>query len=175
MTRAMDKAEAARAVHEMLFGTPPEPGEFGLHWENAIFPHGSPVLINHDPSTATAVVSYDGVERTLEARFEEGRALPDRVTVQGLAARFKTGRVLWDTAVAFWSLGNGTWEHRQTHLFDAPRSKGPATVVGFLQDFPARQRGTGGLRRMIEDRARAGQPDGPANAAEVGREWERSR
>lgn len=35
MTRAMDKAEAARAVHEMLFGTPPEPGEFGLHWEKA--------------------------------------------------------------------------------------------------------------------------------------------
>lgn len=156
----------------MLFG---QPEGFGLYWNGADFPAGRPKVISHDPSTSTAVVSYNGLARTLEARFEARRPPSfDTLGVSGFAARFRTGRVLWNATVEFW-FRDGEWDHVFTHLFDCPHSKGPATIVGFLQDFPPRQRGTGGFRRMIEDRARAGHPDGPANAAEVGREWERSQ
>jgi hypothetical protein len=165
------------SIWAVIYG---EPEGFGCYYNSAVFPYDKPKVVSYELGSYSAMVSYNGLTRVVEASFEVGllrygtKPEPDKLKVSGFAGRFRTGRVLWNASIEFQGR-DGVWEYHQTYLFGVPHSKGPATIVGFLQDFPPKQKGTGGYREMIEDRARAGHADGPQNAAEVGRYWERIR
>lgn len=137
--------------------------------------HGFPTAEYTDGDT-TAVVHYGGLTRTLEADFRPDRlpkSLPDRLLVGGFAGRFPKGKKVWDATIVFArEQGSTVWDFYEVWLFGSPPANEPADIIGFLADYPARDRGVWGTSRdWVADRARAGRPNGPKNAAEVGHFW----
>lgn len=82
---------------------------------------------------------------------------------------------MWNADLVFRrDQGERDWYFWEAYVFTAPLSNSVADIIGFLHDFPARERAVGGLMRDYAwDRARAGHPGGPSTAFEVGRWWER--
>lgn len=145
------------------------------HWNSWNLVHGFP-KVEYVDGEQFAVAHYGGLTKKLIARFRPERqpkCLPDRLMVSGFAARFPKGRKLWHADVDFVrNQGTAEWEFYEVYVFDGPLSSAPPNIIGFLEDYPARERGVGGLaRECVMDRARAGRPDGPNNAWEVGRWW----
>jgi hypothetical protein len=101
---------------------------------------------------------------------------PDKLTVHGFAARFPKGRKVWNVQLDFVrEQGSTEWDFHEVYLFYGPHSSAPPDIIGFLVDYPARDRGVTGMTRdYLLDRARAGRPDGPKNAREVG-DWQGKR
>jgi len=115
-----------------------------------------------------ATVSLAGQIRVLTALFKKDRTLGDEIHVRGLAFRFPRGRKVWEGNVTF-RFKDGTWQFLRAQMLSGPPSIAPLNLMGFLADCPARDRSVAGFDRWSrEDRAAAGQPGGPRNAAEVG-------
>lgn len=140
--------------------------------------HGFP-KIEYVDGEGVAIAHYAGLTRTLEVSFRPARkhsSWPDELNVHGFAARFPKGRKVWKVLLVFVrEQGSTEWDFHEVYLFDGPLSSEPPDIIGFLVDYPARDRGiTGMTRDYALDRARAGQPDGPKNAREVG-DWRGKR
>jgi len=149
-----------------------------LHWNNWVLVHPCPVVDYRD-GEPTAVVRYGGASKTLQANFtpeRRSKAWPDRLSICGFAARFPKGRRMWDARLVFVRDQERTeWSFWEVYLHNGPLSVEPPHIIGFLADFPARDRGFGGvgMKDALRDRAQAGLPGGPANAAEVAPWWTR--
>jgi hypothetical protein len=146
-------------------------------WNSWSLVHPFP-QVSYVDGSPTALVTYGGATRELSASFRrdrEPRCLPDELSIPDLAARFPKGRKLWNATLIFHrELGGGEWRFWEVYIFQAPLSSEPAEVIGFLGDYSARDRGVGGLPKdYLLDRARAGRPDGPAHAEDVGRWYPR--
>ena len=145
------------------------------HWNSWNLVHGFPKAEYVD-GEKVAMVHYAGLTRALGASFapdHKPKCLPDRLTIRGFAARFPKGRKVWDASLVFVrEQGTTEWRFWEVYLFNRPLSSEPPDIIGFLQDYPAKDRGVGGLTRdYVLDRERAGRPDGPNNAREVGDWW----
>lgn len=145
------------------------------HWNSWNLVHGFP-KVEYVDGEKVVTVHYAGLRRTLDASLTLSRqhsSLPDRLKVQGFAARFPKGRKVWNAQLYFVrEKGSTEWEFYEVYLFFGPLSSEPPDIVGFLEDYPARDRGATGMNRdFVLDRARAGRPDGPKNAREVGDWW----
>ena len=91
----------------------------------------------------------------------------DRLTVNGFAARFPKGRRIWNSELEFVREDEETaWSFWQVYLFDGPASGAPPQIIGFLKDYPAKDRGLGGSGKKVRlrYRSRAGLPEGPMRA-----------
>jgi hypothetical protein len=146
-------------------------------WNSWVLAHPLPAMVRYRDGDEHAQVEYGGLTREVPAVFHPERrhaaSLPDHLFVSGFAARFRSGRRVWDGSVDFERNRGAAWSFGQVYVFDAPPSLEPARLLGFLSDFPSRERGVAGLGMMaaLRDRARAGTPDGPSDAAAVGNWW----
>lgn len=145
--------------------------ERDLYWNSWEIVHPFPIVAYEDGANA-AFVRYGGREATLSASFRRDRDA-DRLDIKGFAARFPKGRRIWDAQLEFLRKPDeNEWSFWQVYLFDGcPYSGSPPQIIGFLKDYPAKDRGLGGTdkRIRVRYRSRAGLPNGPSNAADLER------
>jgi hypothetical protein len=150
-----------------------------LFWNSWELTHPFPI-VDYKDGEKTAHVRYSGREATLPAGFRrEGDiryngATPQfidkgesRLSIDGFAARFPKGRRIWNARLDFIRAdGEAEWSICEVNLYDGPPSSAPPQVIGFLKDFPAKDRGVGGRGRKVKlrHRARVGLPEGPVTA-----------
>jgi hypothetical protein len=157
-------------------------GQEGRHkrkvfWNSWILVHPFPVVVDYRDGEETAIVGYGDLVRTVTAIFHPERrcpgVMPDALCLRGFAAKYPHGRRVWDGNVDFRRYPGEGWSFYQVYVFDAPPSLAPARLLGFLADFPAKERGVAGvgMKEALRDRARFGQPGGPPDAAAVGNWW----
>ncbi len=141
--------------------------ERNLYWNSWELIHPFPVVVYRDDED-TALVRYGGRQAILPAHFRPGKIV-DRLSITQFAARFPKGRRVWEAHLEFdREPGQTEWSFSEVYLFHGPESASPPQIIGFLADYPARDRGLGGANKKIalRYRARAGLPDGPVNAAD---------
>ncbi len=141
--------------------------------------HPFPIVTYSDGET-TAHVRYGGREATLPARFRREQDLrysgstahiidrgKGRLSIEGFAARFPKGRRIWNAQLEFIRAdGEAEWSFEEVYLYDGPESRWAPQIIGFLKDYPAKDRGIGGEGKKVRlrYRSRSGLPEGPTTA-----------
>jgi hypothetical protein len=136
-------------------------------------PFGEPAVTDFDATLGRALVRLGNRTACLPAHYSYRRHAcngdGDSLVVRSLAARYPSGRKVWDAAACF-RKQDGNWLFE--HAFDGSevQSQSPAALAGFLKDFPAITRGVWGPLRthFLADRLKPTSDGGPGNAAEVG-------
>lgn len=168
-------------LHAILFGQPSE-GERGLYWNSWELVHPEPsVLFEPDKNAlkkgigselyayGVASVDYGGIIKSISAKYR--RDLDHEIlSIDKFCAKFPKGRRLWNASITFWRRPrHDDWTFFEVCCHGVPLSSNPPMIIGFLEDYSAKDRGaTDGLGKfeMIARRSRAGLPDGPKNAAD---------
>ena len=141
--------------------------------------HPFPIVTYCDGET-TAHVRYGGRDATLSARYRREQDLrysgstahiidrgKGRLSIEGFAARFPKGRRIWNAQLEFMRAdGEAEWSFEEVYLYDGPESRWAPRIIGFLKDYPAKDRGIGGEGKKVRlrYRSRSGLPEGPMRA-----------
>jgi hypothetical protein len=127
-----------------------------------------------DHADGFASVKYGGVTRQLAAHYKREMKW-ESLSIQKFAAKFPKGRRIWNARMIFWRKPRfSEWTFMEVYTHEAPLSLNPPLIIGFLADFPAKDRGVSGLGKfeILRYRALAGLPDGPKTAADI-ESWSR--